>query len=124
MKPNEAKVIPYVIFGVITTLYGFGVYYMLPLSMLSSNLGLMLQVFFMILLGYLFGLVLLAINLQHLMERFLLLVLLFWEKPSMKRLILNNLKAHQVKNKLTSTVFSMALGFLIFLLMQYKLLSQ
>ena len=63
MKPNEAKVIPYVIFGVITTLYGFGIYYLLPLSMLSSNLGMMLQVFFMILLGYLFGLVLLAVNL-------------------------------------------------------------
>ena len=56
------------------------------------------------------------------MERLILKVLLFWEKPSMNMLITNNLKSHSIKNKLTSTVFSMALGFLIFLMVQYRLL--
>ena len=35
MKANEGNLVPYLIFGVITTLYGFGVYYLLPLALLS-----------------------------------------------------------------------------------------
>lgn len=124
MKANQTQMVPYLIFGVIATLYGFGVYYMLPLALLSFNLGLILSVFFFILLGYLFGLILFAINAQRVVENLFLKVFLFWEAPAMKALIRNNLKSHTQKNKLTSTVFSMALGFLIFLMVQYRLLRQ
>ena len=124
LSKSKAKIVPYVVFGVVTTLYGFGVYYLLPLSLLSFNLGLILQVFFFILLGFLLGLILIAINAQSLVETVLMHLFLFWEKAAMKKLILNNLRSHRVKNKLTSTVFSMALGFLIFLMVQYKLLVQ
>ena len=58
LSKSKAKIVPYVVFGVVTTLYGFGVYYLLPLSLLSFNLGLILQVFFFILLGFLLGLIL------------------------------------------------------------------
>lgn len=116
--------VPYLIFGVIATVYGFGVYYVLPLAMLSYKLGLILQVFFFILLGYLLGLIMFAVNLQKVMENLMLRVFLFWEQPSMVVLIRNNLKSHSQKNKLTSTVFSMAIGFLIFLMVQYRLLRQ
>ena len=122
MQKNKANVVPYLIFGIIAFLYGLGIYYMLPLALLSFNLGLILQVFFFILLGYLLGLILFAANAQRLMERLILKVFLFWEKPSMTLLIKNNLKTHSVKNKLTTTVFTMALGFLIFLMVQYRLL--
>jgi hypothetical protein len=124
MKGNQGQVVPYVIFGVITTLFGFAVYYLLPLAMLSFNLSLILQVLFLILLGFLFGLILFAINAQRLMETLILKVFLFWEHPAMKQLVKNNLKSHSIKNKLTSTVFSMALGFLIFMMVQYRLLRQ
>jgi FtsX-like permease family len=62
MKKNNVNTVPYLIFGLITSLYGFGIYYLLPLALLSFKLGLILQVFFLILIGYLFGLILFAIN--------------------------------------------------------------
>jgi hypothetical protein len=58
------------------------------------------------------------------METIVMSVFLFWERPAMKKLIANNLKSHAIKNKLTSTVFSMAIGFLIFLMVQYRLMRQ
>ena len=75
-----------------------------------------LKVFFLILLGMLFGLTLFASNLQRYLEVILTYILFCWEKESMRRMILNNLKAHQMRNKLTALIFSMALGFLIFLM--------
>lgn len=116
------KIGPYLIFGVLATTYGMSIYLLLPLALLSFNLTLILEIFFLILIGYLFGLILIAINAQRLVEIGLMKVLLFWKAPAMKALIANNLKAHQVKNRLTSTVFSMAIGFLIFLMVQYRLL--
>ena len=42
----------------------------------------------------------------------------------MRKMVFNNLKAHKLRNRLTSTIFSMALGFIIFLLVAYKLQVQ
>lgn len=53
----------YIVFGVIAVTYGLSIYYFLPLAMLSFNFALVLQIFFMILVGMLFGLSLLAFNL-------------------------------------------------------------
>ena len=62
MAKNKMNIIPYLIFGTITFLYGFAIYYLLPYSLLTLKIGLILQVFFFILIGLLLGLVLLAIN--------------------------------------------------------------
>ena len=118
---SKADLIPQIIFGILVVAYGFCIFYLLPLSMLSFNLGLILEVFFAILISMLFGLCMLAINIQSFLERFLTYVLLFWEKNSMKKIILNNLKAHMMRNKNTSTIFSMALGFIIFMMVSYRL---
>ena len=116
MQKSKANVVPYIIFGLISFLYGFGIYYLLPLSLLSLKLSLLLQVFFFILLGLLLGLTLLAINVQRFVEIIITYVVLFWEKNSMKLMILNNLKSHSLRNKLTSTIFSMSLAFNIFVM--------
>lgn len=42
----------------------------------------------------------------------------------MKRMVLNNLRAHLMRNKNTSSIFTMALGFIIFIMVSYKLLMQ
>lgn len=63
MKKSKTNIIPFMIFGFITFLYGFAIYYLLPLSLLSLKLGLVLAVFFFILMGLLLGLTLLALNL-------------------------------------------------------------
>jgi hypothetical protein len=62
MQKSKSNIVPYLIFGIITFLYGFGIYYLLPLSLLSLKLSLILQVFFFILMGLLLGLTLLASN--------------------------------------------------------------
>ena len=49
--------------------FGFLIYYLLPLSLLSFNLTLFFNLFFGLLLGLLFGLILLALNFQHMLEK-------------------------------------------------------
>lgn len=56
------------------------------------------------------------------METLITHVMLAFEHQSMKRMILNNLKAHSLRNKLTSTIFSMALAFNIFIMVQFRLI--
>jgi hypothetical protein len=40
----------------------------------------------------------------------------------MKILVLNNLKTHSMRNKLTSAIFSMSLAFNIFIMVQFRLI--
>ena len=47
--------------------------------------------------------------------------LLFFEQSSMKLLVLKNLTAHKLRNKMTSIIFSLAIGFIIFVIVTYNL---
>jgi hypothetical protein len=60
---SKENTVPFIIIGVISFGYGLAIYYLLPLSLLAMNFSLILEVFFLILLGLLLGLTLLAINL-------------------------------------------------------------
>lgn len=111
----------YIVFGTIAVTYGLSIYYFLPLAMLSFNFALILQIFFAILVGMLFGLSLLAFNLQRFLEIILTYVFLFWEKSSMRQMVTKNLTAHKLRNKMTSIIYSIALGFIIFLIVVYNL---
>jgi len=75
------------LFGSVAVFFGVVIYYGLPLAMLQLNFGLILTIFFMILMGLLLGLVLFSINLQSALEFFLMHILLFWEKKSMKMIL-------------------------------------
>ena len=112
----KLKVLPYIVFGSICVLMGMTVYYFLPFALLTENAALILQIFFFILLGMILGLTLLAVNLRGFIERVLIHVLLFWEKSSMKTLIRKNLIAHKRTNKLTSVIYALTLGCIIFLI--------
>lgn len=68
----------------------------------------------MILIGMIIGLTLIAFNLQRLFELILLHTLLYFEKNSMKILITKNLSAHRESNRLTSLIYSLTLGSIIF----------
>ena len=107
---------PYVLFGSLALLYGATVYYFLPKAMLEMKLNLMLQIFFLILLGMLFGLTVLASNLQGLLGTLLQKVLLFWERRSMKNMLMKNIAAHRSRNQLTANIYSLTLGCIIFLI--------
>ena len=111
----------YITFGLIAVGYGMSIYYFLPLSMLSFNFALVIKIFFFILVGMLFGLSLLSFNLQRFLEILLTHVFLCFETPSMKNMVVKNLSAHKMRNKMTSIIYSIALGFIIFLIVSYNL---
>lgn len=54
---------PYLLFGLLGTIFGTSIFFFLPYSVLSFNLGLMLKIFFLILIGMIFGLTLISFNL-------------------------------------------------------------
>jgi len=54
--------VPFLVIGVILVLYGVSIYIFLPLSLISSNFGLLLLVFFGILVGMIFGLTIFVSN--------------------------------------------------------------
>ena len=96
---NKTKdVLPYLLFGSVGSVFGFAIYYGLPLSLLELNFGLILKIFFLLLMGLLLGLVMMAVNLQSALEFLLMHVLLFWESKSMKELLRKNMVAHRRKN--------------------------
>jgi len=72
----------------------------------------------------LLGLTLLTSNMQRVLEIALTYVFLVFEKSSVRMLVLKNLHAHKMRNKMTSLIFALALGFIIFLVVTYNLQIQ
>ena len=113
---KRLNVLPYILFGTISVGFGLAIYVLLPLSLLKQNYAMILDVFFAILLGMLLGITLLVSNFQTFVEIILLNTLLLWEKRSMRILLRKNLMSHRQRNKLTSIIYSMTLGAVIFLI--------
>jgi hypothetical protein len=86
------------------------------MALLAMNLTLLLQVFFLILLGMLLGLTLMVTNFQGLFEIVFSYMFFFWEKKSLMTILRKNMKAHKKRNKLTSIIYALSLGCIIFLL--------
>ena len=125
MSQNLSKeMVSNFVFGLIAVLYGISIYYLLPYSLLSQNLGMILGIFFAILLGMFTGLTLLATNVLGSLETFLIYTLFFWEKKSMRTLLRKNLSLHRDKNFLTSLIYALTLGCVIFLLVGASLQVQ
>jgi hypothetical protein len=85
------------IFGLISSIYGLVVYVLLPQCMLSLNFGLLLKIFFLILIGMLFGLILITMNLQFLIESLITKMIFWWENKSIRILIIKNLISHRIR---------------------------
>jgi len=104
-----------VVFAVLSVIFGVSLYIFLPLSMLTFNLGFLLSMFFMILIGIFLGLALLSLNFQYVVERFVTQLFFFWTSSSFRTIILKNLVAHKVRNRQTALMYSLSLGFIIFI---------
>lgn len=102
-------------FGSIAISYGFGVYYFLPLSLVSFNFSMAMSIFLFILFGMIFALAVLVINFMPYINNIVANIFLFFEKKSVKLVVLKNLIAHKDRNRMTSIMFSLTLGFIIFL---------
>jgi hypothetical protein len=108
--------LPYLLFGFVGSLAGITIYFVLPLAVLNFDLGLLLEIFFLILIGMILGLTLISLNLQRLLELVIVDLLLFYERKSMKLLIMKNLSAHRENNRMTSIIYSLTLGSIIFII--------
>jgi len=113
-----------VIVGAGIAAFGSIIYYVFPLALLSFNLGLLLNVFFFLLIGMLLGLTILSLNLQPIMERFVLIVFFFWENKAIRSITGKNLIAHRVRNRKTTIMYAISLGFIIFITVAYSLQVQ
>ena len=89
---------------------------------MAENAGLILQVFFFILVGLILGLTLLTANLRGPFETFIVYLFFFWERKSIRALLKKNLMAHKATNKLTSIIYALTLGCVIFLCVSLNLL--
>jgi len=115
LNKKKADIVPYVMFGTSITSYGIVIYYFLPLSLMSMNLTMVSKIVIFILVGLLFALTLLAFNLQGYIERICTTLFLMFESRSVKTMVVKNLSAHRRRNQMTALIYSLALGFLIFL---------
>lgn len=112
---------PLVSAGICFTVFGVTIYYILPYALMSFNLNLMGQIVVFILIGYLFGLVLLAYNFQSYLERALTHIFLIFERASLRSMVFKNLSTHRTRNQMTALIYSLSLGFLIFLSITSKM---
>lgn len=81
----------------------------------------MLMIFFALVFAVLIGLILLAINVQPVLEKIFVYIFLFWEKKSMRAVLNKNLVSHKEKNMLTAVIYALSLGSVIFLLTSLNL---
>ena len=118
---EKSYIIPFVIVGCIASFGGSSIYYYLPKAFLSLDYSLILNMFFIILTGFILGLTLLANNLQGILELLIAKVFFFWEVRGMRILLGKNLVMHKTRNKLTSIIYALTLGCIIFLLVSANL---
>lgn len=118
---EKSMIIPVILFGGISVVGGTSIYYFLPKAFLSQDFALLLDCFFLILTGLIAGLTLLVNNIQGIFELFLTKVFFFWERRAVRIVLSKNLKAHKGRNKLTSIIYALTLGCIIFLLVAVNL---
>jgi ABC-type antimicrobial peptide transport system permease subunit len=111
---NDLSIVP-VVLGLATTILGFCVYYFFPLSLLTFNITFLLYMFFGLILAMLFGLILLSLNVENVISMVLSILFFFWENVAIREIVVKNLIAHRERNRKTSIMFALSLGFIIFI---------
>ncbi|KAJ3371015.1 hypothetical protein GGF31_003745 [Allomyces arbusculus] len=106
------------IIGLVLALVGFGIYYFLPLALLTDDLPLLFNIFLAILIGMIGGLVVVASNFLQLFETVftrVLFTVLFFENRALPPLVETNLISHRRRNRKTSMLYALSLSFIVFL---------
>jgi ABC-type antimicrobial peptide transport system permease subunit len=113
---------PLLVGGLFCAAFGFGIYYLLPLSLLSLNIELLVDLFVALLCGMLLGMVVLSLNVSTLLQRALgLLLVSWWERDIVGVLLGKHLVAHQARHRKTVVVFAVSIAFIIFLSVSYSI---
>jgi hypothetical protein len=88
--------------------------YLLPQSLMDQNIGMLLIIFFSLLIGLLMGLVILTYSFQYILERCVAYATLFWMKAADLSLVIKNLSAHREKNRRAALLYSLSVSFIVF----------
>ena len=109
------------IIGFILILFGVGTYYLFPLSLITQNLSLLLFCFFALMVSMLIGLSLLSFNINHIIQKSLILLLFGWfESISVQHILYKNIIAHKRRNQKTYLMYSLSLGFILMIAVVYR----
>lgn len=84
LQKNKKDVTGLLLFGSLALSYGFGIYYLLPASLISLNLSLAMSIFLLILFGMIISMAVIAINLMPYINNTIANVTLFFESNSKK----------------------------------------
>ena len=114
MQDKSARAKTFILFGILGSAAGITIYILLPTALFTKNIALVLKILLSLLVGMIFGLALLTVNLRYIIEVTLVYVFCFWEKKSQRMLLKQNLVAHKSSNKLTSIIFALLIGLIIF----------
>ena len=100
--------------GSVMILFGWIIFYFMPYSFLAGDLTLLAIMLLSLMLSMLLGLILIAFNIEHILERLILTLFLFWEARPIPDIVLKNLVAHRRRNRKTTLMYSLSLSFIFF----------
>jgi len=107
--------------GITGVVFGFCVYYLFPLALITQRLSLLLLMFFSLMISMLIGLLILSFNVQHLIEEALAMVLFqWWESRVLSHVVRKNMIAHKHRNQKTTIMYGASLGFIIMIAVVYR----
>lgn len=101
--------------SLVMVVLGFLVYYVIPWAFVNNRTGLFLGILNWILLGMVFGCIVLSTLVQPALER-LVVFCSMWgqERARLSDLVKKSLSGHRVRNRKTALMFTVALSFCIF----------
>ena len=93
---------------------GILVYYVVPLSFIFNDLGIFFRILTIILLGMVFGQVLLGQVVHHPLEVFISRLIMRGSDMKLQHIVSRNLGAHLRRNRRAALMFSLCLAYIIF----------
>lgn len=106
---------PLLLAAAAVALFGGAIYYLLPFALITGDVRLLADLLAFVLLGLLLGLLMLAGGMQPMLEWVLLKLTTPCQPASLRQQIRHNLWAHRARNKAAARIYSMAVGFVIFI---------
>jgi len=110
----------WIISGIMVFFFGALVCYVLPYSLMTLNLTLMLFTIFVLLLSMLFGMLILSLSIEGFVQKCLQRLLFFWESRHVYSMVSKNLVAHKRRNRKSALMFSVSLGIIMFIEMMLE----
>ncbi|KAJ3299821.1 hypothetical protein HK104_006755 [Borealophlyctis nickersoniae] len=93
---------------------GFLVYYVVPLSFMLQDLSIFFRIMTVILLGMVFGEILLGQTIQHLVELAAVRLIIHGRDRPLAHIVSKNLASHLRRNNKTALMFTLSLAYIIF----------